>query len=79
MPHLLLVVINAYFNFYNIISQVFYSKYSIYSSYIFYLFFAVMKREAGEGPQGGGSQKRFRGGDGNEIRLLIPSKVNITI
>lgn len=34
-----------------------------------------MKREAGDGPQGGGPQKRYRGGDGNEIRLLIPSKV----
>lgn len=36
-----------------------------------------MKREAGDGPQGGGPQKRYRGGDGNEIRLLIPSKVSL--
>lgn len=43
---------------------------------LFFLSFAAMKREAGDGPQGGGPQKRYRGGDGNEIRLLIPSKVS---
>lgn len=51
----------------------------LFSFFFSFFLFSEMKREAGDGPQGGGPQKRYRGGDGNEIRLLIPSKVCITL